>query len=371
MSVCSQMGNGQGKGGKKKTKNLVKEGTQLDEDSPSRPEEMENSDLQQEGLDLFEKDRSRRRDVLKDLVNQSGTYSHEGGDGNLHASSQNGERNISDDNHSSSIEVRQGDGRSTVQVGKDPIGVFVDSRLANGHVTGDVSGKNCGESVLINPGLSPSNHPRVTPGTDIPDGAFGRGPVDVPNSAHGNAPGDVPSNVPGGTTQGTPEDLLVGAFANVTINGPGSVAGSAPSGSLCDIRSDISGNGFADVPVEPSGSISVPAPSSLFPNPPPSCPDQVDSAQKKMPTEGDGTSIYLEQSRSGKAPPQEQNDYQSFPPTPQSEIESKTPSVMQFVPGIHGGTKSSKGNDSENLKGENHRVSSKEQKNKIIGDEFY
>ena len=371
MSVCSQMGNGQGKGGKKKTKNLVKEGTQLDEDSPSRPEEMENSDLQQEGLDLFEKDRSRRRDVLKDLVNQSGTYSHEGGDGHLLASSQDGVRNVSDDNHASSNEVRQGDVRSTVQVGKHPIGVLVDSSLANGHVTGNASGKNCGESVLINPGLSPSDHPGVTPGTDAPDGTSGRGPLDVPNSAHGNTPSDVPSNVPGGTTQGTPDDLLVDAFANVTIDGPGSVAGSAPSGAPCDIRSDISGDGAANVPVEPPGNISVPAPSSLLPNPPPSCTDQVDSAQKKMPTEGDGTSINLQQTRSGKAPPQEQNDYQSIPPTPKSEIESKTPSAMQFVPGIDGGTKSSKDNDAENLKGENYRVSSKVQKNKIIGDEFY
>lgn len=421
------MGNGQSKGGKKKKKDHVKEGARLDDGSPSGPQELENGDLQQQGSELFYKDRSRRKDVTKDLLKQIGTASRDCGKGESNAGCQGDDRNLGDC-HASPSKAKQGDAGFTVQDGKDLIGAFGNSSLANGHAAGNESERICGDTVtdeynqadpvLVDQGLSPGGHPGDAPrdvaaGTsgnipasapiDVPSNASGgaprdmaagtsgtvlaSAPVDVPDNACGNVPGDAPRDVtvgasgtvpasapvdvPDNAPGGAPGDVAVGtsgnvpdnASGNVPDNAPGDVPDNAPSNDPgdvpCDVRGDIRGTGPDNAPIETPCDISgVAAQSGLVPNPP-SYPLQANPTQQKMPTTGDSINrSNLAQPRSGKAQPQEQNEYsdttsdQSIPPTPRSKTEFSTPSAMQIVPGVH--AKSSKDNDAESLKGENY-----------------
>lgn len=328
------MGNGHSKGGKKKKKDLVKEGSGLVDDPPSEQPELENGDLQREGLKLFYKDRSRRRDVTKDLAKERGTTSRDCGDGELNGSSQGDGENVGDTNHVSPNEALQGNVRCTLQDGEDPVGAFGDSSLASDHVTGNKSDKVCGDIMAGEHNQTTADPVLVRSGMSSGDAT---GDASVTSD---NVPVDVTSNV------------AVNAPGIVAVGIHGDVSSSAPY-----VPINIPGDAPRNVPFEGPGNVpdDVPVPSGLVLNHA-SRPVQ---AQQKKPTTGDDTSSDQEHTRSGKAPPQEQNEYispnQSIPPTPPSKIESSSPSPMQIVSGvIH--TKSAKDDDAENLKGRNYRV---------------
>ncbi len=352
------MGNGQSQGVKKKKKGHVKEGAHLDDGSLSGPQELENGDLQHEGLDQFYKDRSRRKDVTKDLFKQIGMASHDCGKGD--------DRNLSD-NHASPNKAIPGDVGFAVQDGKDPIDAVGDSSLANGHAAGNESDRISGDTVpdesiqtdhvLVDPGLSPAGHPCGAP-RDVAISTSGN----VPASAPGDAPGDVAVDTSGDVPDNAPSNASGNnsgvAARNVAISPTGNAPASAPDVGPCDVYGDNPGTGPENASVKTPGDIPVgPAQSGLVPNPS-SYPLQANPTQQKMSTTGNNTSS-SEQTRSGKAPPQEQNEYisdttsdQSIPTIPQSKTEFSTPSTMEIVPGVP--TKPSKDKDAESLKGENY-----------------
>ena len=422
MSVCSQMGNGPSKGGNKKKKDHIKEGTHFDDDSPSGPQELENGNLHEEGSELFLKERSRRKDLAREIRTL-----HSSGKGESNASSLEGDRSVGD-NHASPNESTQGDERFTVQEEKDLISTSGVSSLANGQVNTHESDGNCddivaGEVNLTDPvpggtGPNPGDHPVAALGT-TPVHASGASPVTVPVTAPGTAPAHtsgaspvavpvtapgtapahasgsapvtVPVTAPGTapvhasgsapvTAPGTAPAHASGASpvtipvtapgtdpAHASRSAPVTVAGTTPF----DVAVGTSGNGHVNVPHDVLGDISSTVPGNAFTETPSnisgvvtqSClkpnplfhPCQANPAQLEMPTTGNNSSKNPEQTRSRKAQPEEQNDIsdtipnQSIPPTPQSEIESSSPSPMQIVPGMH--TK-----PAENLKGENNRV---------------
>lgn len=333
MSVCSQMGNGPSKGGKKKKKDHVKEGTRLGDDSPSGPQELENGNLHEEGSDLFLKDRSRRQNVAREILTLRSS-----GKGESNASSLEGDRNVGD-NHASPNEGTQGDERFTVQEGKDLISTSGVSSLANGQVSTNESNGNCGDYVAGE--VNPTDPVPVGPG--VPVMAPGTAPAHTSGASPGNAPVHASGPTPVTAAGTAPFDVAVGTSSNGHVNVPHDVLG--------DISSTVPGNAFTETPSNISGVVTQ---SCLEPNPL-FHPSQANPAQLKMPTAGNNSSKNTEQTRSRKAQPEEQIDIsdtipdQSIPPTRQSEIEFSSPSVMQIVPGIH--TK-----PAENLKGENYRV---------------
>lgn len=344
MSVCSQMGNGHTKGGKKKKKDLLKEVTCHDDDPTSFQQELENGDLNKtlevEGSRQFLEEKSRRRDLLKDLgklkiksqeppenaagINpcSSGAPSSDCGVSQVNAGTQSDGRHI-DDNNSLPQKAVQDDLTCKVQDGNDSNGPFDDQ----GH------------------DLVDSPHPRSESDRvpdDVPTG--GPGQVDdEPSDASESVHHGVPNNVPPGLA--LIHDALEGNSNGATVGATSSSPGLSPNRGLeghCD-------GANVDAASSSPGQINA----GLTPDPLQA--SVTNPAQQKMGN--------AETTRSGKALPQEQgyqeqNEYvldttsnQSIPPTPQSKTEFSTPPAMQIVPGLTQ-RMFTKDSDAEKLKGE-------------------
>ena len=318
MSVCSQMGNGHGKGGKKKKKDLVKEVTGLVEDPPREQSELGNGNLQLEGSELFRQERSRRRDVVKDLAKQCSTTSHDCGDGELNVGSQG---------DVSPNEATQDNVRCTLQNGEDPVGAFGESRLATDHVTSNKSDIVCGDIMAGEHNKETADPELVQPDMSTGDAtgnAVGNIPVEVPGSAPINVPGNTPVNIPGNVTDDIPSTFPV----NVSCNVPDHVETDGDISSVC-VQSGV-------VPKH------VSCPNQTIPS--------MASAQKKTPTTGDDISSQSDETRSEYI-----SSNQFTQPTPPAKIESSSPTPMQLVSGLNN-TKSADDGETENLKGRNNRV---------------
>ena len=361
MSVCSQMGNGHGKGEKKKKKDLAKKATGLVDDPPRGKLEVENGDLQQEGTQLFHLDQSRRRDVLKDLAKQhSSPALPDCGDGELSVCSQG----------DVSPEAIQGGVR------------YCDSSLACSNksdmVCGDVmagehnqttTGPELVESVMGSGGSTRNTVGNIpvevlgdVPGNthvDIPANVTDDIPDTVPNNAPGNVTGDISGTVPvdvlANVTDGIRDTASVDAAANVTDDicdtVPGDAAANITDDILCTVPDDASANNSDHV--ETPGDISGVCGSGVVPkhasDPNQTIPGMV-STQKKTPTTGDDFS-----GEPDETGPECISSYQSNQPSPPPKIESGSPSPMQLVSGVDQAKPENNG-EKENLKGRNNRV---------------
>lgn len=377
MSVCSQMGNGHGKAEKKKKKDLLKEGTGLVDDQPPEQSELENGDLQQKGSELFQQDWSRRRVIVKDLARQCGTTSHDSDNGELNVDCQgdggngdvqqkgpelfhqeqsrrrdvakdlakqhgttshdcnNGElnadcpgdaENAGNINQVSPNEAIQGNVKCTLRNGEDSVGAFGDSSLMSDCVTGNKSDKVCGDHVT-------GEQNKTTADPEVVKSGMSTG--DATGNAIGNVPGEVLGAVPIDNSRNTPVDV----HTNVSDDIPGAV--------LVNVPSNVSDN------VETPGNISgVCVQSGVVPKhalcPSQTVPGMV-SIQKKTPTTGDDITSEPDETRA-----EHFSSNKSIPPTLPSKIESGTPTPMQMVSGVDY-TKSTKDDDTENLKGRNNR----------------
>ena len=323
MSVCNQMGNGHGKGEKKKKKDLVKEGTGHVDDPSREQSELENGDLQQKGSELFHQERSRRKDVVKSLVKQHGTTSHDCDNAELNADCQGDARNGGDLNHVSPIEAIQGNEVCTLHNGDDPVGTFGDSSLVSDHVTGNKSDKVCGDHVA-------GEHNKTTadpePGMNTGD-ATGNTVANV----SGEVLGDVATDIPRNAAVDVPANIRNDITATVPVNVPGNVP------------DDVETPGNISGVCAQSGVLSKYA----------MCPNQsvpgMGSAQKKTPTTGDDITSEPDETRAEGI-----SSTQSIQLTPPSKIESSSPMPMQIVSGVNH-TESAK-DDTENVKGRNNRV---------------
>ena len=325
MSVCNQMGNGHGKGEKKKKKGLVKEGTGRVDDLSREQSELENGDLQK-GSELFHQERSRRIDVVKSLTKQHGTTSRDCDNVELNADCQDDARNGGDLNHVSPNEAKQGNVVGTLQNGDNPVDTFGDSSLASDCVTGNKSEKICGGHVT-------GEHNKATADPEQVEPAMSTG------DATGNTVGNVPSEDLGDV----PTDISRNAAVNIPTNIRDDITVKVPV--------SVSGNVLDDV--ETPGNISgVCAPSGVVPKYA-LCPNQsvpgMGSTQKKTPTTGDDITSERDETRSEGV-----SSTQSIQPTPPPKIESSSPMPMQIVPGVNN-TKSAK-DDTESVKGRNNRV---------------
>ena len=324
MSVCSQMGNDHGKGGKKKKKDLAKEGTGLVDDPPREQSQLENGDLRQKGSELFHQELSRRRDVVKFLAKQHGTASRDCDDGELNADCQSDAMNEGDLNHVSPNEATQGNIVCSLQNGEDPVVTFGDSSLASDCVRGNKSDKVCGDHVAGEHNKATADPELVEPGMNTGD-ATGNTVSNVPGEVLGDAPIDIQRNVP----VDIPADVEDGIPGTVPVYVPGNVPDD----------------------VETLGNISgVCAQSGMVPKDP-LCPNQsvpgMGSAQKKTPTTGDDKTSEPDQTRSEST-----SSTQSIQQTPSSKIESSSPTPMQIVSGLNH-AKSTKDDVTENVKGRN------------------
>ena len=296
MSVCSQMGNGDGNEDKKKKKEP----------------ELENGYLRQEGSELFHQDRSKRRNVVKSLAQQHGTTSRDCDNGELNSGCQADGRNASDLNHVSPNEAKQGNSVCTLQSGEDPVCTFSDSSLASDPVTDNKSDKVCGDHVT-----------GATADPELVTSSMSTG--DATGNVVGNVPVDNPRNAP----------VYVSAYDSPTAV-PDDVPGNVPDD--VETPGDISGI------CAPSGVVPKHAmrPNQTVPT--------MGAAQKKTPTIGEDISSEPDKTRSESI-----LSSQSSQPTPPSKIESSSPTPMQLVSGVNH-TKSTEDHDTENLKGRNGRV---------------
>ena len=360
MSVCSQMGNSHGKAEKKKKKDLVKDdpqreqldlengdlhqqGSELFRQDVQRRRDMAkglarqcgttslerdigelnvdcqgdggNDDLQQRGTELYRQDLLRRRDVAKDLTKQHGTISHESDVGELNVDRQGDTKNVGDINQVSANEARCPLGNV-----EDPIGSFDDSSLVSDHVSGNKSSEVCGGHVTEEHDKETTDPELVESGTSSGD-ASGNTVGNVPGETPGDFPidGNAPVNVPanGG------DDIHGTVLVSVTGNVPDNVETPPNISGVCAQSEEVTKHALHANQIVPS----------------------MVSTQKKTPTTGVDIS----------SEPFEIRSEQSIPPTPPSKIESGTPTPMQIVSGVDN-TKSSKEDDTENLKGRNGRV---------------
>ena len=314
MSACSQMGNGHGKGERKKKKDLVKEGTGLVDDAP----QLENGDLQQKGSELFDQERSRRRDAVKLLAKQHGTASLDCDNDELNADCQGDVRNGGESNHVSPNETTQGNVVCTVQNGEDPVGTFGDPSLASDSVTGNKSDEVCGDHVT-------GEHNKATADPELVDPGMNTG--DATGNTVSNVPGEVLDEVPIDVQRNAPDDIP----ANVK-----EIPGTVP----VDVPDDVETFGVcAQSGVAPKYAL---------------CPNQsvpgMCTAQKKTPTIGDDITSEPVETRSDSI-----SSTQSSQPTPPSKIESSSPTPMQIVSGLNN-TKSAKDDVTENVKGRNNKM---------------
>lgn len=314
MSVCSQMGNGHGKGEKKKKKDLEKKATGHVDDAPRGKVEVENGDLQHEGTQLFHQERSRRRDVVKDLAKQrSSPALPDCGDGEFNACSQ---------------------GDVSPEAIQDGVR-YCDSSLASNNKSDMV----CGD-------IMAGEHNKTTTGPELVESGMGSG------GSTGNAVGNIPVEVLGDVPVDVPGNNHVGIPANITDDIPDTVPNDAAGNVTGDILSTVPDDASANNSdhVETPGDISGVCGSGVVPKhaslPNQTIPDMV-STQKKMPTTGDDFSGEPEETG-----PECISSYQSTQPTPPSKIELNSPSPMQLVSGV----KPKNDGEKENLKGRNNRV---------------
>jgi len=359
------MGNGHGKGEKKKKKDLEKKATGHVDDAPRGKVEVENGDLQQEGTQLFHQERSRRRDVVKDLAKQcSSPALPDCGDGELNVGSQGdvspeaiqgGVRycnsSLACSNKSDMVcgDIMAGEHNKTT-TSPELVESGMGSDGSTGNAVGNIPVEVLGDVPVDVPG---NNH------VDIPANVTDDIPDTVPNDAPGNVTGDISGTVPvdvlANVTDGIHDTASVDAAANViddirdTV--PADAAANVTDDILRTVPDDASANNsdHVEIPGDISGvcgSGVVPKHASL---PNQTIPGMV-STQKKTPTTGDDFS-----GEPDETGPEYISSYQSTQPTPPSKIESSSPAPMQLVLGVDHAKPENNG-EKENLKGRNNRV---------------